>query len=279
MFDLGFHACGAVQVAWSTNPVSHSTDRATTRGGHGSVRWCLNKKMDEQVSAKSQKSEALQALENKLEDVMRLVKLMEHRWEQVSLPAFDAANKVKAFIGRAQQEGDRGTVSGPMTDLKAAVDEVAHFVGTMTFLNDWMLVMLVSFVEAYLEDVLTQLVAAEPTKLMRRSSQKLSYAEVWETGSLRDVIKIMQQQWAKVFLNDKPGEWLKRLEKLGAIGYRTGLGEEMTRIWERRHTIIHSGGTRHMSVTEFQQVLGVIDNFVKPTDRFVVGFLDAHPSS
>ncbi|MDQ2776282.1 MAG: hypothetical protein M3Y57_15395, partial [Acidobacteriota bacterium] len=57
-----------------------------------------------------------------------------------------------------------------------------------------------------------------------------------------------------------------------------GLAAEMVTAWERRHAIVHSGKTRHLSLPEFRKFFDVIDSFIKPTDTFVVAFLNAHPA-
>ena len=236
----------------------------------------LNEEVDEQVHSESAKSEPLQIFERNLDSINRLVRVMARQQRDEFVPVYDAMEKLKGKVTTLTTSG----LSTPMADLQAAVKEIENFVELMTFLNDWMLVMLVSFAEAYLEDVLFLLVGRNPG-WMNDLKLKVSYADLAGANSLAEHMVAMQRRWQACWVNnilrDKPKEWIKLLERLGADGYRANLAEEITALWEKRHEIVHSGTTRHMSVREFQRYLDVIDSFLKPTDRFVVNFLYGHP--
>jgi hypothetical protein len=88
----------------------------------------------------------------------------------------------------------------PGGDPPRAAEEIpAHEAAekTFPFLNDWELVMLVSFTEAYLEDLLILLVQKNPL-WMQQSTQSISYAELLGATSIPDIIGRMQRRWAKM---------------------------------------------------------------------------------
>jgi hypothetical protein len=237
-----------------------------------------NEEVDEQAPSESAKSEALQIFLKNFVNITCLARLMPppHRqWTSVH----DAVEGLMEFKGQFTTM-PLSDLESRTTDLNAAVEEFTKVVELITFLNDWMLVMMVSFTEAYLEDVLIQLVGHNP-EWMDDLKLKVSYAEVATASSLPEHMETIQRRWQECWVNNilrkKPRHWIKILERLGANGYPAGLAEHMTTVWDCRHGIVHSSATRHLSVTDIQKFVGVVFNFVGPTDRFVVNCLSGHP--
>src|ERR1700681_355399 len=101
---------------------------------------------------------------------------------------------------------------------------------------------------------------------------------------------LLRKRWVKQFLRDSPGDWIKRLQKRGALGYREDLAEKMKTVWDRRHAIVHAppsaqsaqvtglngsaAAKLQQSLTEFSDATSVIDSFVHTTDAFVVSLLN-----
>ena len=101
------------------------------------------------------------------------------------------------------------------------------------FLFDWMLVMMLTFAEAYLENALLLLVTARPEWMATRekmvSGEVVSKVETLEPEKQwRGFMAIMRGRWAKQFLRDTPHDWIKRLMKMGVGQYRASLTAEMT---------------------------------------------------
>jgi hypothetical protein len=238
--------------------------------------------MGGQPDAEPVKSEALQKFEKHAKKIAQLIELMGRDQGHAFDPMKEAINRVKDLKVRNMEISvpkAGGDVSDEVKGLITAWQGVEHFVELLTFLNDWMLVMVVSFTEAYLEDVLALLVGRNPA-FMGDLKLKVSYAELTAAASLAEDMQAMRGRWQECFINnflrEKPQQWIKLLEGFGAKAYPAGLAEEMTTVWRRRHAIVHSEVTGHMSLGEFKKALGIIDSFLKPTDRFVVGFLEAH---
>ncbi len=239
----------------------------------------FNEEVDEQARNESLKSEAFQNLENNFEHISRLIGLMRSQQGHIFAPAYEAMGKLKELTGDPATLAVSG-LSSWLIDLQAGVEKVKTFAELATFLNDWMLVMLVSFTEAYLEDVLFLLVERNPG-WMEDLRLKVSYRELAGTDSLPTNMEVMQRRWQKCWVNnilrESPQQWIKHLERMGVSGYPASLAEEMAALWRRRHDIVHSGAIGHMSMDEFKEALDVIGNFLRPTDRFVVNFSCGHP--
>lgn len=207
-----------------------------------------------------------------------------------------------------------------IAQLSTSIDELAEFSKTFvalvlanaqthSFLLDWMLAMMVTFAEAYLENALLLLTTAR-LEWMATKEKVVSGDDVLKQiqGALpaetrwQALMEIMRQRWANKFLEKgTPGVWisrlenLARLEKLGAPKYRKNLGAKMNTIWKRRHEIVHappaarsdevaglspaSAARFVQSKREFRDALVLIFDFVQATDAFVVDFLNAHPST
>ena len=224
------------------------------------------------------KSEPLLTFEKHLDTIIHLAKLMESGKTYAFNPVNDAMDKLKGLVSAGRQIPE-ANANDAFTGAMTALEEVRHYVELLTFLRDWMLVMIVAFAEAYLENILTLLVKRNPA-WVDDLKLKVSYAELTASASLAGGMETIsnrwQRSWVTNILRDKPPQWITRLEKLGAHGYRTGLPADMTSVWDKGHAIIHSGETQSLSASEFKKALNVIGSFVEPTDRFVVAFLAGH---
>ena len=228
-------------------------------------------------------SEPLQAFKKKLKNLKQLLQLMLHQVERIH---DEPLKELKAAIDKNPLDADA---------LKKPVNTVVEMINTWMqlhpFLHDWMLVILISFTEAYLEDVLTLLVAHKPEWMRLERKKILSCAADLALGA-RDLscpsekqwqepVENMQRRWVKNFLSEEPADWIKAMTKLGA-NYPDDLTEKMTALWKKRHDIVHSSKSELMdaagvaykrSKDTFLNAGGVIDAFIDPTDIFLMGFL------
>jgi hypothetical protein len=197
---------------------------------------------------------------------------------------------------------DSSNVKDKIAQIRTAVGDIAAMqqanFQAHPFMYDWMLVMMVTFAEAYLQNVLVLLETSYPA-WMGTKEKLVSGRDVLKSEGLdpekqwRALMTIIRQRWAEHFLRNPPTQWIARLEKFGATGYQAGLGEQMATIWNRRHAIVHSveviqtqsddllrsGPSRfHQSQRFFEEALAVIWHFVQVTDAFVVHALATHAS-
>jgi hypothetical protein len=120
-----------------------------------------------------------------------------------------------------------------------------------------MIVMLVTFAEAYLEDVLYLLIS-----------------DGLKTSSLpQEVASEINKRWVKNLMREKPNAWIKQLERFGAIGYAPDLADKMQNIWNRRHKIAHTAEpeiSQTISKKLVDAAIVVGKGFVEATEVFVV---------
>ena len=192
-----------------------------------------------------------------------------------------------------QKKGDHWT--------KADIAKLQRFVNTVQVrikrygtANLWQVVMLVTCVEAYLQDLLSAAASAGP-ELMRDSQQLASYADVIATASLDELADMLRARWARGWLSDGgPTRWISRLKKMGARGFPTDLAPRLEMIWGIRHAVVHATGVatadfvkRHPGVVtdagdrlrinsrDFRIFLDSVEGFMVPADNY---FLTRYPS-
>ncbi|HSL04332.1 MAG TPA: hypothetical protein VK901_12455 [Nitrospiraceae bacterium] len=158
----------------------------------------------------------------------------------------------------------------------------------------WQVVMLVTCVEAYLQDLLAIAASVDP-KLMDKSQQLAPYTDVISATSLDELASKLRTQWARGWLSDGgPTRWISRLKRMGARSYSDGLASRLELIWGIRHVVVHAAGVattdfvkRHPGVAaaagnrvrvgtgEFGEFIDSVRGFLEPTERF---FVKRYPS-
>jgi hypothetical protein len=155
--------------------------------------------------------------------------------------------------------------------------------------QQWVPVILVTFTEAYLQDVLAYLASID-SSVMERSEQSAKYTDVLAAESIGSLAGTLRERWARGVVDEGgPPKWISRFEKMGARGYRSNLGTEMDLLWGVRHVVVHAAGfatqdfiRRHpelgLAVRERIRVDGVqigewldeVTEFVDTTDKYIV---------
>lgn len=160
----------------------------------------------------------------------------------------------------------------------------------------WIAVMMVTFTEAYLQDVLAYLAAIVPS-FMEKSEMRATYAEILaaEPIGISGLAAELRRRWARAFVDDGgPAKWIQKLERWGARGYDETLQARMELIWGIRHVVVHNAGTadrefvkRHaeFSVSVGQELAITPEHidewlkyppaFVGTTDSFIVAITKA----
>lgn len=166
----------------------------------------------------------------------------------------------------------------------------------MTTVTLWQVVMLVTCVEAYLQDLLAITASVDP-KLMDKSQQVAPYADIISATSLNELVSELRARWARGWLSaGGPTRWISRLKKMGARGYSDGLATRLELIWGIRHVVVHAAGVatadfvkRHpgfggaaiagdrvrMEVHDLHTFIESAKGFLEPTERF---FVKRYPS-
>jgi hypothetical protein len=241
-----------------------------------------------------------------VQHVTYLIEVLErdiHAVEQMNAQTAATLLKLETEFSNSTESSNKLAFSTELNALIKEHQEVVAILGTNVraqfFLHDWILVMMVTFAEAYLKDVLVLLATAHPKWRVTREKilsayDVLNLAEQPTETRWQDLMNIMRQRWADKILKGKPEDWINWLQKFGASPYDLDLAGKMTDIWERRHIIVHeppatradhaanlieSAAARSEQTNRVKEEIDVIYRFVNATDAFVVGSLNAHPSS
>ncbi|HXM33774.1 MAG TPA: hypothetical protein VN920_01170, partial [Pyrinomonadaceae bacterium] len=159
--------------------------------------------------------------------------------------------------------------------------------------NLWQVVMLVTCVESYFQDLLSIAASVDP-ELMSKSQQLAPYADVIAANSLADLADL-RARWARGWISDGgPTRGISRLERMGARGYPDDLAPRLEVIWGIRHAVVHAAGIatedfvkRHpgvvnaagdrlrLGIKNYGGFLNAVKDFMEPTEQF---FLARYPS-
>jgi hypothetical protein len=239
---------------------------------------------------------ALLAFEQNLESIGHMQQLSRH---QVALMKAQVA-KATQVATFAKEQRDLATKPG-QTKLVRSLNRLTRLLKTLEVriegfqtITRWQVVMLVTCVEAYLQDVLTAAASVDP-ELMSKSEQRAPYADVITAASLEALANDLRARWARGWLSDGgPSRWISRLGKMGARGYPDDLGPRLERFWGIRHVVVHAAGVatadfvkRHPGVVgaagnrvrvnhhDLKKFIEAVRDFIEPTDGF---FLARYPS-
>jgi hypothetical protein len=127
--------------------------------------------------------------------------------------------------------------------MKSVLIEPAHeFTEGLLTINQWVPVILVTIVEAYLKEVRIFEAKINPA-VMDSSDQSVTYADVVRAQSIGDLTEEMQSKWARNFVDDGgPARWIEKLTRMGARGYDSQTADKMETLWGVRHVMVHSAG-------------------------------------
>jgi hypothetical protein len=144
-----------------------------------------------------------------------------------------------------------------LKEANQTITDLVSLIKTRQFLSTWMIVMLVTFAEAYFEDVLLVLIAGA----LQGSSLPPAIADDITKRWIRNLIR-----------GGNPHTWIKQLETFGATGFDPGLAGKMQSIWDRRHKIAHTAEPEinQAASQELIAALLVVRDFAEATDAFVV---------
>lgn len=162
-----------------------------------------------------------------------------------------AQGKIDSITADLQQ------ISKLMAPLQQAVSQITDLIRSNAFLHTWMIVMLVTFAEAYIEDALNILISSG----------------LCRTSLPSDISEEMKKKWVRDILRaGKPTQWIKAFEQFGATGYDSKIPDQLTLLWKRRHTIVHSASpASNTAITnEVFKAIVMVNGFVKTTDAFIV---------
>lgn len=224
-------------------------------------------------------------------DSLKHMEALFHR-EAVLMRAH--ASRFRSSLGKGIDLGTKAARAKVARSLKRFIKTLETRTKRFETITRWQVVMLVTCVEAYLQDVLTAAASVDP-ELMSKSEQRAPYPDVIAATSLEALANDLRARWARGWLSDGgPSRWIERLGKMGARGYPNDLGPRLERFWGIRHVVVHAAGVatadfvkRHPGVVkavgnrvrvnhhDFLKFVQAVGDFVEPTDEF---FLARYPS-
>jgi hypothetical protein len=144
--------------------------------------------------------------------------------------------------------------------LEQATAKVASTIGEYVTLQalvfSWMSVMLVTFLEAYLEEGLITLAERNP-KLLEHAPP-IQPARLLEVGSIEELRAETRQQWAAgVMRPGGPEKWVGTLKNLGARGYDNKACQGVQHLWDTRNLIVHSRSIASVAYARKYDAMGM----------------------
>ncbi|HEV2149718.1 MAG TPA: hypothetical protein VGR37_20120 [Longimicrobiaceae bacterium] len=151
---------------------------------------------------------------------------------------------------------------------------VADFEAQFGFLNEWDCVMVVTFTETYLQDVLAYFAALD-SRLMGDSEQSATYAEIAAAGSVEALAAELRDRWARNFVDDGgPRRWIGRLRRMGASALSEDLVPTMEELWGVRHLVVHrAGAIAHDFLRRHPQLGGTVGEQIRLAEDAVTNYV------
>jgi hypothetical protein len=250
---------------------------------------------DNKDRAHAEETDALKTFKGQMDTVHYLMDHIASEVEELR----NAVKEVKKIYLKRHQEGPlklsdldslRATLERAGEALKAALQKAGPLWQAHPYVFDWMLVMTVTYTEAYLENALLLLVNASPSAMRTKERIWLTAEEASQIDTrsdtkqqLSDIRQTMCKRWAEQFLRDKPSAWIAKLTNMGVNTFGPTLAKEMNKVWTRRHELVHAppprfdthGAKKRLQESRalFEQAVSVAYFFVEATDRYVAKVL------
>jgi hypothetical protein len=226
----------------------------------------------ENSKEESGKSNALITFETNLDHLKWLLGLHRKDLETPRAIISDIQNRIvikKGEIANADPETRKLIVD----ELELAINSIEVLSPGWKFLYHWILVMLLTFVEAYLEDFLVTIVQLNP--VWCSSEAMYSFEDLIDNPTIESLRDKVARQWAKNILRQgTPKNWIKRLEGFGVGGYPDNFGKNLEKIWDRRNEIVHEPNNQLSDGLKYLKgAIGECGLFVKITDAFLGEFM------
>jgi hypothetical protein len=162
---------------------------------------------------------------------------------RVLRPAFSVTRRVSQAKKHASEaDNSQGKLRFEGKWLERGASKISAGVETYVQLQqmicEWSGVMLVTFIEAYLEEGL-MLIAAKNPKLLKEA-EPLNYETVFEADSIEELKNELRRRWANKTVKGGPENWFTRLERMGARGYSEDCRFRLKHLWDTRNLIVHA---------------------------------------
>jgi hypothetical protein len=149
-----------------------------------------------------------------------------------------ATKSVKRAREKWIETKDKADVKALTRATASLTKTTNRWLGLRKFSFESMSIMLVVFLEAYLEDGLIELATRKPAVLRDVPAPEASRVfEVETLDKLRDEVR---RRWAQSKVHGGPEKWGKMLTGMGARGYVKEEMHALQHLWDTRNLIVHS---------------------------------------
>jgi hypothetical protein len=164
---------------------------------------------------------------------------------------------------------------------------VATYIQLQQMICEWSAVMLVTFIEAYVEEGL-MLIATKNQDWVKDAELPLDYETVFEADSIEGLKNELRRRWANKTVKGGPEKWFTRLQRMGAEEYSDDCRFRLQHLWDTRNLIVHAQAKVSPAyLKKYQHKIGLkagdrirvngntvvwwnqgMKDFFEPTDRF-----------
>ena len=117
--------------------------------------------------------------------------------------------------------------------------------GAMTVTNDWIVVHLVTIIEAYLKGILEYHVVNDREVLMANSEEvNVGTGILLGAAENNQIADTLARHWVKAWLKRRknPKAWINWFTEIGVSGFSNDLKSELEEMLGVRHLLVHSAG-------------------------------------
>lgn len=209
------------------------------------------KKKEGVVVLADAKSQALVNFEENLDQLMTFVRQMDSGQLQ------EAGEKVRKAIRKEIEAAPNMNAKRLQRATDTYGESVKNYMEFLLPACRWMSVMLVSFLEAFMEDGLIEVAARNPKMIKSREVQG---SLVFETESLDALRGYIRRQWAHDAIRpDGPKTWCRVLRDFGAPPINQATVSSLQHLWDTRNLIVHSRSIADAAYAKKYERLGVVN--------------------
>jgi hypothetical protein len=153
----------------------------------------------------------------------------------------------------------RDDVARDVLDDTTFDEKVRAFASGVDFAQMWYTVMLVTFAETYIQDVLAFL-AKHDASLNGGADQVASLADISEATSIEDLADLLRFRWAGNFIDRAgPAKWISKLERQGVRSLEKKVAVTLEELWGVRHVVVHRAGAATKDFVKRHPMFGATD--------------------
>lgn len=228
-------------------------------------------------------SERMKSFQDKLELLRILLRRLDP--ERVLKAMQNAHTETEKYLSAHKRD---------IVPLRSAVEEALaefqEFAKLKGLTVSWMSVMLVTFLEAYLEEGIINMAECDP-RLVRNAPQ-VPPSRIMEIETLDELRAETRRNWAQDVLRPNgPQTWVQFFQKMGLSTLERAVRNDLQHLWDTRNLIVHGRGIISVAyATKYQSKgyragtklpvlddlfikwLSAVENFVNWVEPFFVSY-------